>query len=74
MDTFDGAGPTAVQTLGNARTQQTQMSEAIAQLQASALDGSAGTNSEVEQLNLLTAGSVQSLQMQQTTNNVITSC
>ncbi|MGI8959581.1 MAG: hypothetical protein ACR2IV_07455 [Bryobacteraceae bacterium] len=63
-----------MQTLGNARTQQTQMSEAIAQLQASALDGSAGTNSEVEQLNLLTAGSVQSLQMQQTTNNVITSC
>lgn len=73
VDTFDGAGPTAVQTLGNARTQQTQMAAAIAQLQASALDGSAGTNSEVEQLNLLTAGSVQGLQMQQTTNNLVTS-
>jgi len=73
VDTFDGAGPAAVQTLGNARTQQTQMSSAIAQLQASALDGSADTNSEVQQLNLLTVGSVQGLQMQQTTNNVITS-
>jgi hypothetical protein len=73
VDTFDGAGPTAVQTLGNARTQQTQMAAAIAQLQASALDGSDGTNSEVQQLNLLTAGSVQGLQMQQTTNDVMTS-
>jgi hypothetical protein len=73
VDTFDGAGPTAVQTLGNARTQQTQMAAAIAQLQASALDGSNGTNSEVQQLNLLAAGSVQGLQMQQTTNNVMTS-
>ena len=73
VDTFEGAGPTALQTLGNARTQQTQMTTAIAQLQASALDGSEGTNSEVQQLNLLTAGSVQGLQMQQTTNNVITS-
>lgn len=73
VDTFDGAGPTAVQTLGNARTQQTQMNTAIAQLQTSVMDGSAGTNSEVEQLNLLTAGSVQGLQMQQTTNNVVTS-
>ncbi|MGI9070440.1 MAG: hypothetical protein ACR2JB_03695 [Bryobacteraceae bacterium] len=73
VDTFDGAGPTAIETLGNARTQQTQMSTAIAQLQASALDGSLGTNSEVQQLNLLTAGSVQGLQMQQTTNNVVTS-
>ena len=73
VDTFDGAGPTAVQTLGNARAQQTQMAEAIAQLQASSLDGSDSTNSEVEQLNLLTAGSVQALQMQQTTNDVVTS-
>ncbi|MGI9072260.1 MAG: hypothetical protein ACR2JB_13325 [Bryobacteraceae bacterium] len=73
VDTFDGAGPTAVQTLGNARTQQTQMNAAIAQLQAAVADGSAGTNSEVQQLNLLTAGSVQGLQMQQTTNNVMAS-
>ena len=73
VDTFDGAGPAAIQTLGNARTQQTQMAAAIAQLQSSALDGSDATNSEVEQLNLLTAGSVQALQMQQTTNNIVTS-
>ncbi len=73
VDTFDGAGPTAVQTLGNARQQQTQMAAAIASLQSSALDGSAGSNSEVQQLNLLTLGTVQALQMQQTSNNVLTS-
>ena len=49
------------------------MAPAIANLQASATDGSAGTNSEVEQLNLLTSGTVQSLEMQQTSNNVLTS-
>ncbi len=73
VDTFDGAGPTALQTLGNARSQQTQMARSIANLQASAMDGSGATNSEVEQLNLLTSGTVQSLQMQQTANNVMTS-
>lgn len=73
VNTFDGAGPAALQTLGNARSQQTQMAQSIANLQASVLDGSSGTNSEVEQLNLLTAGTVQGLQMQQTTNNVMTS-
>lgn len=73
VDTFDGAGPAALATLGNARSQQTRMAQAIANLQASASDGSAGTNSEVEQLNLLTSGTVQSLQMQQTSNNVLTS-
>lgn len=73
VDTFDGAGPAALQTLGNARSQQTQMAQSIANLQASAMDGSAGTNSEVEQLNLLTSGAVQSLEMQQTSNNVLTS-
>ena len=73
VETFDGAGPTALQTLGDARVQQTRMAAAIAQLQTDAADGSASTNSEVQQLNLLTAGAVQSLQMQQTTNNVITS-
>jgi hypothetical protein len=73
VDTFDGAGPTALQTLGNARAQQTQMARSIANLQTAALDGSAATNSEVEQLNLLTSGTVQGLQMQQTTNNVMTS-
>jgi hypothetical protein len=73
VNTFDGAGPTAIQTLGNARQHQIQMNLAIGRLQASVNDGSADTNSEVEQLNLLNAGAVQSLQMQQTTNNVITS-
>jgi hypothetical protein len=73
VETFDGAGPTAIQTLGNARQQQMQMNLAIGRLQASVSDGSAGMNSEVEQLNLLAAGSVQGLQMQQTTNNVVTS-
>lgn len=73
VDTFDGAGPAALQTLGNARSQQTQMAQSIANLQAAAMDGTAGTNSEVEQLNLLTSGTVQGLQMQQTTNNVMTS-
>jgi hypothetical protein len=73
VDTFDGAGPTAVQTLGNARTQQTRMATAIANLQSSTADGSAGTNSEVEQLNLLANGTVQGLEMQQTGNNVMAS-
>jgi len=73
VDTFDGAGPAALETPGNARSQQTQMAQSIANLQAAAMDGSAGTNSEVEQLNLLTSGTVQGLQMQQTTNNVMTS-
>jgi hypothetical protein len=73
VETFDGAGPTALQTLGNARLHQTQMAGAIARLQAAAADGSDGMNSEVQQLNLLTAGTVQHLQMQQTTNNVVTS-
>jgi len=73
VDTFDGAGPAALTTLGNARSQQTQMAQAIANLQTAVTDGSAGTNSEVEQLNLLTSGTVQNLEMQQTTNNLITS-
>ena len=73
VDTFDGAGPAALATLGNARSQQTQMAQAIASLQASASDGSGGTNSEVEQLNLLTSGAVQGLEMQETSNNVLTS-
>jgi hypothetical protein len=73
VETFDGAGPTALQTLGNARLHQTQMAGAIARLQAATVDGSLGMNSEVQQLNLLTAGTVQHLQMQQTTNNVVTS-
>ncbi len=73
VEVFDGAGPTALQTLGNARMQQTQMASSIANLQAAATDTSAGTNSEVEQLNLLTAGTVQGLEMQQTSNNVLTS-
>lgn len=73
VETFDGAGPTAIQTLGNARQQQMQMNLAIGRLQASVSDGSDGMNSEVQQLNLLAAGAVQSLQMQQTTNNVVTS-
>jgi hypothetical protein len=73
VETFDGAGPTALQTLGNARMHQTQMAGSIARLQAATMDGSGGMNSEVQQLNLLTAGTVQHLQMQQTTNNVVTS-
>jgi len=73
VDTFDGAGPAALQTLGNARTQQTQMAQSSANLQAAAIDSTAGTNSEVEQLNLLTSGTVQGLQMQETSNNVMTS-
>lgn len=73
VEIFDGAGPTALQTLGNARMQQTQMAAAIANLQSAATDTSDGTNSEVEQLNLLTAGTVQGLEMQQTSNNVLTS-
>jgi hypothetical protein len=73
VETFDGAGPTAIQTLGNARQQQIQMNLAIGRLQASVADGSDGMNSEVQQLNLLAAGAVQNLQMQETTNNVITS-
>lgn len=73
VETFDGAGPAAVETLGNARAQQTRMSNSVSQLQASVLDGTATTNSNVEQLNLIAAGAVQQLQMQQTTNNVLTS-
>ena len=73
VEVFDGAGPTALQTLGNARMQQTQMAASISNLQTAATDTSAGTNSEVEQLNLLTAGTVQGLEMQQTSNNVLTS-
>jgi len=73
VETFDGAGPAAVETLGNARAQQTRMSNSISRLQASVLDGTAATNSGVEQLNLIAAGAVQQLQMQQTTNNVLTS-
>jgi PBP1b-binding outer membrane lipoprotein LpoB len=49
------------------------MAQSIANLQAAVLDGSAGTNSEVKQLNLLTSGTVQTLQMQETANNVMTS-
>lgn len=73
VETFDSAGPTAIQTLGNARQQQIQMNLAIGRLQASVADGSAGMNSEVQQLNLVAAGAVQNLQMQETTNNVIIS-
>ena len=49
------------------------MAAAIENLASSVLDGSSGTNSEVEQLNLLSAGSVQSLQMLQTANDILTS-
>jgi len=73
VNVFDGAGPTAIQTLGNARQQQTQMNAAIAQLQSSVLDGSLGTNSQVQQLNLIAGGTVQQLQMQQTMNNLLVS-
>jgi len=73
VNTFDAAGPTSIQTIGNARVQQAQMDAAIRRLQAAAEDGSVGTNSEVEQLNLMTSASVQSLQMQQTQNNAAVS-
>jgi hypothetical protein len=56
VEVFDGAGPTALQTLGNTRVQQQQMATSIANLQTASADTSDGTNSEVEQLNLLTAG------------------
>jgi hypothetical protein len=73
VNTFDAAGPASIQTIGNARVHQAQMDASIRRLQTAAQDGSNGTNTEVEQLNLMTAASVQSLEMQQTQNNAMVS-
>lgn len=73
VEAADGAGVTALGTIGNTRAQLAQMDAAIDQLQQSAQDTSTTGNSEAAQLNLLTAGSVQSLAMQQASNNALIS-
>jgi hypothetical protein len=73
VNTFDGAGPVALQTLGNARQQQIQIDGAINRLQAAALDGTDGMNSQVQQLNLLNAAALIQLHQQQTSGTIATS-
>jgi type IV secretion system protein TrbJ len=73
VNTFDGAGPVALQTLGNARQQQIQIDGAIARLQTAAIDGTDGMNSQVQQLNLITAAQIIQLRQQQTNGTIATS-
>lgn len=73
VEVADGANRASAAALGNSRAQQAEMSSSIQQLEGTVLDGSDSTNTEVEQLNLMNAGIVQSLRMQQDTNAVATS-
>ena len=73
VNTFDGAGPVALQTLGNARQQQIQIDGAINRLQTAAIDGTDGMNSQVQQLNLITAAQLIQLRQQQTNGTIGTS-
>ena len=73
VNTFDGAGPVALQTVGNARQQQIQIDGAIQRLETASLDGSDAMNSQVQQLNLLTAASIIQLRQQQTAATLGTS-
>jgi hypothetical protein len=73
VNTFDGAGPVALQTIGNARQQQVQIDGAITRLQTAAMDGTDGLNSQVQQLNLLNAAAIIQLHQQQTTATLETS-
>lgn len=57
----DSASRLALDTLGQASVYQNNSANAITQLEKLALDGSNGTNSEIEQLNLLNGGSVLNL-------------
>ena len=73
VNAFDGAGPVALQTLGNARQQQVQIDGAISRLQTAAVDGTSAMNSQVQQLNLLTAAAIIQLRQQQTNGTLATS-
>ena len=73
VNTFDGAGPVALQTIGNSRTQQIQIDGAINRLQTAIVDDTPGMNSEVQQLNLLTAAQIIQLRQLQTLSTIDTS-
>ena len=73
VEVADGANRASAEALGNSRFQQGAMSDAIQQLEGTVLDGSDDTNTEIQQLNLMNAGIVQSLRMQQDSNAVMTS-
>ncbi len=73
VEVADGANRATTEALGNSRAQQSAMSASIQELEGTVLDGSDETNTEVQQLNLMNAGMVQSLRMQQDTNAVATS-
>jgi len=73
IEVADGANRASAEALGNSRAQQGAMIASIQELEGTVLDGSDDTNTEVQQLNLMNAGLVQSLRMQQDTNAVATS-
>ncbi len=59
VEAFDSSSPNCMNALGQYRTLQATNAAAENSLEADQLDGSAGTNSEIEQLNLLNASDAQ---------------
>ena len=65
VETSDTVSPDCLNAVGSYRSARAASVTANANLQASQLDGSSTTNSEVQQLNLLNAAQVQQLNEQQ---------
>lgn len=68
LETLDAAAITGMTAHGQSLVAQQQSVDAVQRLEDSAMDTSPESNTEAAQLNLLTAGSAQSLRMQQTSN------
>jgi hypothetical protein len=69
----DGMSQAAMQTIANSRTNQPMNDTALANLEGAAQDTSLETNSEVEQLNQISSGTVLANRQRQDSNALLTS-
>jgi hypothetical protein len=72
VNVADGMSQAAMLTIANSRTNQPENDMAISNLEAASQDTSDGTNSEVEQLNLLASGTVLANRQQEDANALLT--
>jgi type IV secretion system protein TrbJ len=69
VDVADAAGVNALTTIGTNSSDRIQMDGALKKYESTVMDGSDGSNSEVQQLNLLTSGTTLGLHYQQLQGN-----
>jgi hypothetical protein len=70
IEASDSISPDCFTAVGQYRAARTQNATAVSRLAADQLDGSSGSNSEVEQLNLLNAAEAQKMAEMQTQGNL----